>query len=143
MAGLVRRHCCINLYTLRLILPGPVVFLGLFICGAHLQITSLRVNTGTSAAASRLTWELTPPPPTPPPLPPGGQILRVYVSLSKVRVSNRAAGKGCFFLFWFKQPVTFAGQPTAASLTYGTAISVDHVLVCICSSNTDFPSELS
>lgn len=139
MAGLVRRHCCINLYTLRLILAGPVVCLGLFICGAHLQITSLRVNTGTSATASRLTWELTPPPP----LPPGGQILRVYVSLSKVRVSNRAAGKAFFFLFCLKQPVTFAGQPTAASLTYGTAISVDHVLVCICSSNTDFPSELS
>lgn len=48
-----------------------------------------------------------------------------------------------FFLFCFKEPVTLAGQPTAASLNYGTAISVDHVLVCICSSNTDFPSELS
>lgn len=99
MAGLVRRHCCINLYTLRLILPGPVVCLGLFICGAHLQITSLRVNTGTSAAASRLTWELTPPPPSAASPSPGGQILRVYVSLSKVRVSNRAAGKVFFSYF--------------------------------------------
>lgn len=141
MAGLVRRHCCINLYTLRLILPGPVVCLGLFICGAHLQITSLRVNTGTSAAASRLTWELTPPPASPPPPEVKSCVCMCHCPKCVCRTGQR--GKVFFFLFCFKQPVTFAGQPTAASLTYGTAISVDHVLVCICSSNTDFPSGLS
>lgn len=139
MAGLVRRHCCINLYTLRLILPGPVVCLGLFICGAHLQITSLRVNTGTSAAASRLTWELDPPAS---PSPRRSNPACVCV-IGQSACVQPGSGERFFFLFWFKQPVTFAGQPTAASLTYGTAISVDHVLVCICSSNTDFPSELS
>lgn len=64
--------------------------------GAHLQITSLQVNTDTSAT------DLAANAGADPPSPPGGQSLPVFacVSLPDAFVSNRTTGKE-FFLFCF------------------------------------------
>lgn len=104
---------------------------------AHLEITSFRVNTGTSARALLLTLQLTLGSNSG-----GGGCLCVSSpECVSTKQSQKRSSKLTFRVHWCSQAPDHNNYHNLFCNQY--ALSGDHVFVHICSSNTDFPSELS